>query len=103
MAFENLSSEEFAAKMAAAENAVLLDVRTPAEVAEKHIPNSININFNSPDFIGEVDELDKDKAYFVYCRSGARSANACMQMSTMGFEKLTNLQGGILGWTGETV
>ncbi|MGB0526022.1 MAG: rhodanese-like domain-containing protein, partial [Flammeovirgaceae bacterium] len=61
----------------------------------------ININFNSPDFISEVDELDKNKSYFIYCRSGARSANACMQMSTMGFTKLTNLQGGILGWTGD--
>jgi len=77
-------------------------VRTPAEVAEARIPNSINIDFNSPDFINKVDELEKDKSYFVYCRSGARSANACMQMGTMGFTKLTNLKGGILGWTGET-
>lgn len=102
MAFENLASEEFAAKMGAASDAVLLDVRTPEEVADSRIPNSINIDFRSPDFINEVDELDKNKSYFVYCRSGARSANACMQMSTMGFEKLTNLHGGILGWSGET-
>ena len=102
MAFENLGPEAFASNMNADENSVLLDVRTPAEVAESRIPNSINIDFRSPDFISEVDDLDKEKSYYVYCRSGARSANACMQMSAMGFGKLVNLEGGILGWTGET-
>jgi len=100
--FEDLSPAEFRAKMSADSNAVLLDVRTPEEVAEARIPNSANIDFRSPDFMTEADELDKSKNYFVYCRSGARSAQACMQMRSLGFEgTLTNLKGGILGWDGD--
>ena len=100
--FEDLASEAFATALNADENGVLLDVRTPEEVADAKIPNSINIDFRSPDFMGEADELDKSKNYYVYCRSGARSAQACLQMRSLGFEgKLANLNGGILGWTGD--
>jgi rhodanese-related sulfurtransferase len=101
--FKDLESEVFEQEMNADPTAVLLDVRTPEEIEEKHIPNCITIDFRSPDFITQADELDKNISYYVYCRSGVRSAQACMTMNSLGFEKLANLKGGILGWHGETV
>ncbi|MFT5619198.1 MAG: rhodanese-related sulfurtransferase [Arenicella sp.] len=101
--FRELESEVFEQEMRADEHAILLDVRTPAEVEEKRIPNCLNLDFNSPDFITQADELDKNASYYLYCRSGVRSVHACMTMSSLGFEKLANLKSGILGWHGETV
>jgi rhodanese-related sulfurtransferase len=49
-----------------------------------------------------LEQLDKSKAYFVYCRSGARSARACAVMQQYGFLIAFNLLGGILAWVGPT-
>ena len=49
-----------------------------------------------------LEGLDPSKAYFVYCRSGARSARACQIMGQMGFATTFNLLGGILEWEGPT-
>ena len=83
------------------EDAVVLDVRTPMEVAEGKIPGAILLDFNNPIvFIAGIRELDEDKAYFVYCRSGARSAAACAHMRDQGIDEVYNLAGGILHWDG---
>lgn len=83
-------------------NAVVLDVRTDDEVEEGKIPNAIHIDiYKGQGFIDEVDQLDKSKTYYVYCRSGKRSAQACNVMKQLGFEHTHNLLGGILEWTGD--
>ncbi len=98
----NISQEEWA-KNYQQENAVIIDVRTADEFAEIRIPNAINIDiFKGQGFIYQIDELDKNKSYFVYCRSGARSENACKIMQQLGFEKAYNLVGGIIDWQGAT-
>lgn len=98
----NLSQTEWTEQLNADDNAVILDVRTEAEVAEKKIPNSINIDiYKGQGFVYQVEELDKSKNYYVYCRSGARSAQACNIMNQLGFDKTYNLLGGILEWTGD--
>lgn len=103
MAYENLYSPEFRAALAADTNAVLLDVRTAAEVAERHIPGSIHIDVMQPDFTVNVLDLDPSKNYYVYCRSGGRSAQACMILAESGFTgRLVNLAGGITGYDGST-
>lgn len=85
-------------------DAVILDVRTPAEWNEGIIPGATNIDIYQGDaFMEALEQLDKSKTYYVYCRSGARSGNACNVMSQMGFEKAYNLSGGIMGWTGPVV
>ena len=48
-----------------------------------------------------VDELDKAKNFYVYCRSGARSGQACSVMNQMGIQNAYNLLGGIMEWRGE--
>ena len=99
----NLSQEEWTEDLKASENAVILDVRTEDEVGEGYIPNAINIDIHKGQgFLDEIEALDKSKTYFVYCRSGARSGQACSLMNQLGFEKAYNLSGGIMAWQGET-
>ncbi len=95
-AYESLTAQAFLDKAKATPDAILLDVRTPTEVAAGKLPNAVNIDFQSPSFTAQVAKLDKEKSYFVYCRSGVRSANACRKMHEMGFDKLINLSGGYL-------
>ena len=81
---------------------IVLDVRTPEEFKNSRIPNSINIDFYNPqNFISEIEKLEKDNNYYVYCRTGVRSANSCQLMSELGFKKVYNLLGGIVEWKGE--
>ncbi len=77
---------------------IYLDVRTPGEVARGRIPNASVIDINDPKFIQKVSLMQKDKPVFVYCASGGRSAAAAEKMSTLGFKKLYNLQGGLRTW-----
>jgi rhodanese-related sulfurtransferase len=98
---ENLDAKTFEAKLAGDKNAVLLDVRTPMEHQMVRIPDSILIDINSPMFMEEIDKLDKTKSYYVYCRSGNRSFHAGNYMLKAGFEKVFNLEPGIIGWNGK--
>ena len=79
----------------------LVDVRTPNEYREGHIGNAVNINVNSPEFISDIQKLDKKKKVYVYCRSGKRSAMAVKKMDSLGFKKIYNLPVGIIGWDKE--
>ena len=98
---ENLDSKSFENKLAEDKDAVLLDVRTPMENQMVRIPNSILIDINSPYFIQEIEKLDKNKSYYIYCRSGNRSFHAGNYMIKVGFEKVYNLEPGIIGWHGK--
>lgn len=82
-------------------NSIILDVRTNHEVEEGIIPNAINIDiYESSIFLEKIKKLDKSKSYFVYCKAGARSAQACAIMQQLGFEKTYNLLGGFSNWNG---
>ena len=84
--------------------ALILDVRTTEEFEASRIPNSVNIDFYNPEiFMQEIGKLDKDKSYYIYCRTGVRSANSCHLMKELGFTKTYNLIGGIVDWNGETI
>ena len=83
-------------------NAVIIDVRTEDECEEGIIPNAINIDiFKGQGFIDEIETLDKSKNYYVYCKAGSRSAQACAVMNQLGFESTYNLTGGFMNWKGE--
>lgn len=77
---------------------VILDVRTPGETAQGKIEGTIEIDIRSSDFQEKIKELDKDKTYLVYCRSGRRSVTACNIMEKVGFKKTYNLLGGFNAW-----
>lgn len=85
-------------------DAVILDVRTDEEVAEGFIEGAIHIDiYGGQAFLDALEELDKSKSYFVYCRSGNRSGQACAIMASKGFEKTFNLIGGVMEWEGPLV
>jgi len=76
---------------------VIIDVRTPQEFAEEHIENAINMDYYSETFRDELNNLDKNKTYLVYCRSGKRSGNALDIMKELNFREAYNI-GGIIEW-----
>jgi rhodanese-related sulfurtransferase len=93
-----LDAASFKEKLSQDDQAILLDVRTPAEVAEGIIPGAIVIDFTAPDFADKIAALDKDKDYYVYCKMGGRSTKAAAHMSSVGFRRVINLEGGYAGW-----
>lgn len=96
----NLRQEDWVSQLEADTNAVILDVRTEDECNEGIIPNAINIDiYKGQGFIYAVEELDKSKNYYVYCKAGGRSQQACDIMNQLGFENTYNLVGGMLQWT----
>ena len=100
----NLSQTEWAKALTKQPEAVILDVRTEEEFESGYIPNAKNIDLRmGPGFIDEINTLEKNKSYYVYCRSGARSAQAVQLMRDLGFNETYNLLGGILDWEGEVV
>lgn len=100
----NLDQKDWLSQLEADPNAVILDVRTQSEWDEGIIPNAIHIDiYKGQGFIYEVDALDKSKNYYVYCKAGGRSAQACGIMNQLGFENTYNLLGGIMEWDGEVI
>ncbi|MGM0588806.1 MAG: rhodanese-like domain-containing protein [Bacteroidota bacterium] len=93
-----LSSQEFADKLQNESNVELLDIRSPEEYEQAHIEGARLMNIHAPDFQEQLQKLNRDKTYLLYCRSGNRSGQACRMMESMGFEKVYNLQYGIMDW-----
>jgi rhodanese-related sulfurtransferase len=79
--------------------AVLLDVRSPQEYREGHIPGSQNVPLQQLDKVEEVTE-NKDTVLYVYCRSGARSRQAVSLLKHMGYTNVHNI-GGIAAYSGK--
>jgi len=100
----NLQQEDWISQLNGDPNAVILDVRTEDEWNDGIIPNAINIDiYKGQGFIYAVEALDKSKNYYVYCKAGGRSEQACTIMNQLGFENTYNLLGGMMQWKGEVV
>lgn len=92
------SSREAAAKLKKGEQLFVIDVREPSEWRSGHIPGARNIPLGQlPERLAE---LDPGRETMVVCLSGGRSTRACEYLSRMGY-KVTNLKGGMSGWTGD--
>ena len=95
---QTISVQELKKRKDANEELYILDVREPSEYAEvnmgaKLIPLGDIMNM-------QIDDIEdwKDKEVIVHCRSGMRSANACMILDQLGFSNTKNLEGGINAW-----
>ena len=76
---------------------VILDVRTPGEYNSGHINNAMNVDYKSDNFKDEVNKLDKNKTYAVYCHSGGRAAASADIMEQLGFKNIYEI-GGVKQW-----
>lgn len=100
----DLSQEKWVEQLENDNNSFILDVRTEEEVEAGYIPSATNIDiYLGQGFIDEIEKLDKSKNYYVYCRSGKRSGQACTIMNQLGFKNAYNLAGGFMKWKGEVV
>lgn len=76
----------------------VIDVRTPAEFADGHIPGAKNIDIYESNFAETIKGLPANAAYIVNCQSGGRSARACSMMQEIGLMGAMNLEGGFTAW-----
>jgi rhodanese-related sulfurtransferase len=83
-------------EMQAAGDAVLIDVRTDAEVGRGIIPGARHIPLQS--LLARYGEIERDRPVVFYCQSGARSAQASHFLASQGWSDVYNLAGGIVGW-----
>ena len=100
--YRQISMDEAITMMEEESGYIILDVRTPEEFADKHIPGAVNIP-NETIAAEEIPELpDKDQLILVYCRSGNRSKQASKKLAALGYTNVVEF-GGINSWPGETV
>lgn len=101
---KHITQQEWLELLKQDNNAIILDVRTPEEQAQGIMKNAICMDIYEPEsFMEALEKLDKTKNYYVYCKAGGRSANACQVMDQMNFAQTYNLLGGTSLWTEELV
>lgn len=99
MSYKSITMDEAVELLKQDASHILVDVRTPDEYAEGHIPGAINIvNEEIKDAPGELP--DKDQLIYVYCRSGRRSKEAAQKLYDLGYKNVVEI-GGILDYKGE--
>lgn len=92
-----IDTKEFSEGIQNPDQVQILDVRTPGEYTQGHLPNAINYDWLGNDFEEQSKNLDKSKPVYLYCQSGRRSAQAADKLVSQGF-KVYELKGGILNW-----
>jgi rhodanese-related sulfurtransferase len=97
VSYKNIGVPEFNEGIKNSE-VVVIDVRTPEEIADGKIGDAMELNFYDRDFADRLLQLDKEKEYFIYCKSGGRSAKTARLMIQNGFGKVSNLEGGYTDW-----
>lgn len=101
--YENINATAFEELLSETSDAVLIDVRSAGEFSTGHLPKAQNHDIMSGAFQRKVTMLDKNKTYFLYCRSGNRSGMASKILAKNGFTKVFNMSGGIGSWQGKVV
>ena len=80
---------------------VVLDVRTPREFADEHIPGALNLDFFNESFDDILSILDTNRTYLVYCGVGGRSGQSLAMMKELEFKEVYNMVGGLSKWKEE--
>ncbi len=93
-----LDGAAFQAKMDALDNEILLDVRTPGEIAQGKIADAVELDFYASNFDAELDKMDKNRPVMVYCKSGGRSGKTAARLRDKGFTEVYDLKGGYSAW-----
>jgi len=93
-----LNAELFEEQLNKTDNPQLVDVRTLAEYAVEHISGAILIDVRKENFVDQIEQLDRSRPVFVYCRRGIRSLEAATILERNKFHVVYNLEGGIIEW-----
>jgi thioredoxin len=93
-----ISAQEFREKINKDKSAIIIDVRTPEEFNKGHLRNALNVNWFDGNFEENVSIFNKNLPIYVYCLSGGRSSKANKIIKSIGFDKVHELNGGILEW-----
>lgn len=96
---KSVNNDEFL-KLMKDKNVIVVDVRTPSEYKEGHIPDAINIDFRNPAFMENIKKISSDKILAIYCRSGSRSKSAARKLIEAGYQ-VYELNKGIMNWKGD--
>lgn len=95
----NLSAERFKGASAGDKSAMIIDLRTTDEIKSKgYIKGSTQLDFLAKDAEKQIDKLDKNKTYYIYCAGGGRSAECAEYMEKHGFKRVFNLEQGFSEW-----
>ena len=99
MFVKEIDAADLRARLDAGEDIALIDIRSDAEVAQGVLPNAEHLAMHLIPL--KMHDLPKDRDVVLYCRSGARSYNACNYLGQQGIENVINLRGGIVAWARE--
>ena len=100
--YRQITAQEAAELMESETGYIVLDVRTPAEYTERHIPGAINVPNETIGSTAPEQLPDRKQLILVYCRSGNRSKQASSKLAALGYTSVVEF-GGIIDWQGETV
>jgi rhodanese-related sulfurtransferase len=78
---------------------IILDVRTLEEFSEEHIEGAKNLDYHSINFEKQLEKMNKEKKYLIYCASGGRATKAMEKMKNLGFMEVYNMEGGFILWS----
>ncbi len=96
----NISAEDFQKLSGSDKNSVIIDLRTDEELAKKgFIKGAVQIDFLAKDSEKQIDKLDKNKTYYIYCASGGRSGECAEYMEKHNFKRVFNLSKGFTSWS----
>ncbi|MBP2045950.1 rhodanese-like domain-containing protein [Methanobacterium aggregans] len=76
----------------------ILDIRPRDEFEREHVPGAENMDYHGHEFQKKVENLDKDKIYLIYCKSGVRGGYFMDKMRDSGFKGAFNVLGGFVAW-----
>lgn len=97
MTIQRISVQKFKEKIDSNEY-ILIDIRTLEEFNESKIQGAINYDIYEDSFKKKISQLDKNKKYLIYCRSGSRSMFALSIFKQLEFQEVYELEGGIIYW-----
>ena len=97
--FRSVQATPFMLEKVKADEWLLIDVRTPQEYADGHIPGALNMPHEAiGDYVEQLNDA-KDKPIIIYCRSGRRAQIAMQMLEQKQFTGISHLEGDMLGWT----
>jgi rhodanese-related sulfurtransferase len=96
MQIREIASSELKARIEAGDNVEILDIRSDVEIAQGVLPQAQHLPMHLIPL--KMNDLPKDRDVILYCRSGARSYQACAYLAQQGVDNVINLSGGIIDW-----